>query len=135
VFCHFSVANVTTFPVKSQDDNDEDADIEADEDPMEEAAAVEFARMPTQMKQMILSTADHDPNIDLLHWLPKKIVSSWTDTSGIRHLLVVVPIPTGIKDTDKSGVDVKVTKDGLELCLSEKWDGVGRTTDGGWCAS
>jgi hypothetical protein len=78
--------------------------------------------LPAKTQALIKATSTFDPNEILHHWSPKKIVSSWQDQNGIRRLVVVFSTTTGLKEDDKSGVDIKVTKDGLELTLSEKWD-------------
>jgi hypothetical protein len=52
----------------------------------------------------------------------KKIVAEWTDNTDSSHLIVLASLTSGLSKKDKSGINVKVTKDGLELTFSEKWD-------------
>ena len=92
------------------------------DDDTEIETARSLAQLPPKTQALITSTANIDTQQVLHHWSPKKIVATWTDTSDSRHLIVLVSLTSGLSERDKSGIDVKVTKDGLELTLSEKWD-------------
>jgi hypothetical protein len=95
-------------------------DDDDDELPVDTAHAL--AQLPTKTQALVKSSANHDPQQILHHWHPKKIVAEWTDNIDSRHLIVLLSLTSGLSKKDKSGIDVKVTKDGLELTLSEKWD-------------
>jgi hypothetical protein len=100
-----------------------DDDDEEEDDLQQLLVSRSMAQLPVKTQKVINSTDfNHDPQEIVHHWSPKKIVSSWTDSSGGRHLIVLVSMKSGLSEKDRSGVDVKVTKDGLELSLSEKWD-------------
>jgi hypothetical protein len=69
----------------------------------------------------LMAAAAHDPEETIHHWSPKKVVSTYVDPSGVRHLTVLFALTGGVITTDNSGVSVKVTDNGFELSLSEKF--------------
>jgi hypothetical protein len=119
-------------PPADDDDLDEEEEDEEDDDipvpsvvksvaKLETSAQVEYARMPTKVQAMIDTAVSHDPQEILHHWSPKKIVSSYTDPQGVRHLTVLFALTGGVLAEDNSGVEIKVTKGGFELTLTEKF--------------
>jgi hypothetical protein len=97
----------------------EEAMEEKDDDIPEPVA---FAQLPAKNQAAIRATMDHDPQEVIHHWSPKKIVSSYFDPQGNRRLTVLFSLTTGVVEEDNSGIEIKVTKGGWELTLSEKWD-------------
>lgn len=87
-------------------------------DPTTQAA---FNGLPPATQQMIAAAGDFDPQEMIHHWSPTKIVSSYIDPYGIRRLVVLFAVTSGVTDQDQSGVDIKVSNNGWELTLSEKW--------------
>jgi hypothetical protein len=88
---------------------------------LDPSAQVEYARMSPKVQAMVDTASSHDPQEIIHHWSPKKIVSSYTDPSGVRHLTVLFALTGGVLAEDNSGVEIKVTKSGFELTLTEKW--------------
>lgn len=119
------------------DDDEEDEEDEDDDDMppipsviksikpttlnLEPGAQSEYNRMTPKQQAMVDMALSHDPQELIHHWSPKKIVSSYTDPHGVRHLTVLFALTGGVLEEDNSGVEIKVTKGGFELTLTEKW--------------
>ena len=80
------------------------------------------ASYKTRIDAMIDRASMHDPQEQIHVWSPKKIVFSYYNSEDKRVLCVLFCLSSGSLCGDGSGVDIKVTNDGWELVLSEKWD-------------
>ena len=89
-------------------------------DASESIASRAFTQLP-ERNQKLIETLSPVPEEEVHCWSPKKIVSSYTDTQGCKKLAVIFSLTAGVMVDDSSGVDIKVTNDGWELTLTEKW--------------
>jgi hypothetical protein len=59
---------------------------------------------------------------DPLAWVPKKIVSEWTNDDGIRCISIIIQLSGGETLADSNDAEVQVSSTGDELAVSEVWN-------------
>ena len=64
---------------------------------------------------------DDDDDEDPLGWVPKKIVSEWTNDDGIKCISIIIQLSGGSTLTDSNDAEVQVSTGGDELAISEVW--------------
>jgi hypothetical protein len=65
---------------------------------------------------------DDDEEEDPLAWVPKKIVSEWTNDDGIRCISIIVQLSGGGTLANSNDAEVQVSSTGDELAVSEVWN-------------
>ena len=65
---------------------------------------------------------DDDEEEDPLAWVPKKIVSEWTNDDGIRCISIIIQLSGGATLADSNDAEVQVSSTGDELAVSEVWN-------------
>jgi hypothetical protein len=72
--------------------------------------------------KMFAKLNDHDEEEDPLAWVPKKIVSEWTNDDGIRCISIIFQLSGGATISDSNDAEVQVSSTGDELAVSEVWN-------------
>lgn len=65
---------------------------------------------------------DDEEEEDPLAWVPKKIVSEWTNDDGIKCISIIFQLSGGGTLADSNDAEVQVSSTGDELAVSEVWN-------------
>jgi hypothetical protein len=106
-----------------EEPDDEEEDDDDEEDPI--PAAIGLYNMGRDDNASIFGGGRNSMAIDdklhQLAWEPKKIATEWKNKDGIRNLSLIIALTGGAANTDSNGVECKVTSDGTEFVISERW--------------
>jgi hypothetical protein len=65
---------------------------------------------------------ENNDDDDPLAWVPKKIVTEWTNDDGIKCISVIIQLSGGETLADSNDAEVQVSSTGDELAVSEVWN-------------
>jgi hypothetical protein len=104
-----------------KEDNDGNDDEEPEDLAIPDVVTLgESSVQPTSAATTTNTVTGGDPK-ELHQWVPKKIVSTYVDPQGMWHVTLLFAFTGGVLAEDNNGVSVKVTDNGYELCVSEKF--------------
>ena len=92
------------------------------------ASDATYKSLSAHSRHLIDRAMEHDNNVKVHAWTPRKIVFEYENDKGDRCFTILFVLSAGAivhtddgKRMDNSGVNVQVTDDGWELTLAEKW--------------